>query len=66
MAIVKRDLPKTFGSMPNIGEKGRKSATRKGVSFQHSAENALDYGSAMEIDELQWDKTEYNIGARKY
>lgn len=66
MAMVKRELPKPFGSMPNIGGTGMKFATQKGGNFKHSVENTPGYGSEMDIDELQWDNTEYNIGGAKY
>lgn len=66
MGFEKREFPKTFGSMPIIGGKGPKSAARKSASLRYSAQKPHDDGSEMDTDELQWDYTEYNIGAGRY
>jgi hypothetical protein len=70
VAFSKQELTKTTASMPNIGAKGLKSAMRKptpekGSSHQYFSQNDITDGSMMELDELQWDETEYNIGMRK-
>ncbi len=70
VSFKKQELTKTTESMPNFATKGLKSAIckptlEKGVICQHFSENNLADGSMMDLDELQWDKTEYNIGMRR-
>lgn len=69
VAFAKQELTKTTASMPNLGAKGLKSAMRKptsekGSSHQYFSQNDIADGSMMDLDELQWDETEYNIGMR--
>jgi hypothetical protein len=70
VAFAKQELSNTTESMPNLGTKGLKSAMRKptlekGGNRKYFSQNNLAESSMMDLDELQWDKTEYNIGMRK-
>ena len=72
VAFVKQELPRTAGSMPNLNARGLKSAMRKpatengGSSQDGSYFNLKDLADgSMDVDELQWNKTEYNIGGKR-
>lgn len=72
VAFAKQELPRTAGSMPDLSTKGLKSAMRKSMTETganrpnslHFRQNSLADGS-LDMDELQWNITEYNIGGKK-
>jgi hypothetical protein len=72
--FAKQEMSRSAGSMPNIGAAKslkpaiRKQATENRGNRQYREDCSQKHpltDERMDVDELQWDKTDYNIGGRK-